>query len=111
VHGARGGRAAGRGAPARPAGGRALGVRQARAPALSGDFGRDGGGGARPGRVGAGRFGGRGGGGALAGDALSNEADRLLSPLSPIDDVRGTAAYRRDAVATLVVRALREAAA
>jgi CO/xanthine dehydrogenase FAD-binding subunit len=48
---------------------------------------------------------------ALAGDALSNEADRLLSPLSPIDDVRGTAAYRRDAVATLVVRALREAAA
>jgi CO/xanthine dehydrogenase FAD-binding subunit len=29
-----------------------------------------------------------------------------LEPLSPIDDVRGTAAYRRDAAATLIARAL-----
>ena len=48
---------------------------------------------------------------AIARDALASDADALLAPLSPIDDVRGTAAYRRDAVATLVVRALREAAA
>ncbi len=34
-----------------------------------------------------------------------------LVPLSPIDDVRGTAAYRRDAALTLVRRALREIAA
>jgi CO/xanthine dehydrogenase FAD-binding subunit len=31
---------------------------------------------------------------------------RHLDPLSPIDDVRGTAEYRRDAARTLVVRAL-----
>lgn len=34
-----------------------------------------------------------------------------LSPLSPIDDVRGTADYRREAALTLVRRALRELAA
>ena len=33
-----------------------------------------------------------------------------LAPLTPIDDLRGSAAYRRDATATLVRRALREAA-
>src|SRR5436190_1953783 len=31
-----------------------------------------------------------------------------LAPLTPIDDLRGSAAYRRDATATLVRRALRE---
>jgi CO/xanthine dehydrogenase FAD-binding subunit len=34
-----------------------------------------------------------------------------LAPLSPIDDVRGTAAYRRDGALTLARRALRELAA
>ena len=38
-------------------------------------------------------------------------ADRVdaahLAPLSPIDDVRGSAAYRRDAVVTLLRRLLR----
>jgi len=34
-----------------------------------------------------------------------------LAPLTPIDDLRGSAAYRRDATATLVRRALREIAA
>jgi CO/xanthine dehydrogenase FAD-binding subunit len=33
-----------------------------------------------------------------------------LAPLTPIDDLRGSAAYRRDATATLVRRALREVA-
>jgi CO/xanthine dehydrogenase FAD-binding subunit len=33
-----------------------------------------------------------------------------LAPLSPIDDVRGTAAYRREAALTLVQRALRDLA-
>jgi CO/xanthine dehydrogenase FAD-binding subunit len=33
-------------------------------------------------------------------------SDRHLDPLAPISDVRGTAAYRRDAAATLVARAL-----
>jgi CO/xanthine dehydrogenase FAD-binding subunit len=33
-----------------------------------------------------------------------------LSPLSPIDDVRGTAAYRSDAALTLIGRALAELA-
>jgi CO/xanthine dehydrogenase FAD-binding subunit len=33
-----------------------------------------------------------------------------LAPLAPIDDVRGTAAYRRDAAATLVARALERVA-
>jgi CO/xanthine dehydrogenase FAD-binding subunit len=34
----------------------------------------------------------------------------VLAPLSPIDDVRGTAQYRRDAVAVLVSRAIAQAA-
>jgi len=33
----------------------------------------------------------------------------VLAPLSPIDDVRGTAQYRRDAVAVLVARAIAQA--
>jgi CO/xanthine dehydrogenase FAD-binding subunit len=33
-----------------------------------------------------------------------------LAPLSPIDDVRGTAAYRQEAALTLVRRALQEVA-
>ena len=33
-----------------------------------------------------------------------------LAPLTPIDDLRGSAVYRRDATATLVRRALREVA-
>jgi CO/xanthine dehydrogenase FAD-binding subunit len=33
-----------------------------------------------------------------------------LAPLSPIDDIRGTASYRRDAALTLLQRALRELA-
>jgi len=50
---------------------------------------------------------------ALAGRRLdSTLADLVrpehLTPLSPIDDVRGTAAYRRDAALTLVRRTLRE---
>jgi CO/xanthine dehydrogenase FAD-binding subunit len=36
---------------------------------------------------------------------------RHLAPLAPIDDVRGTAAYRRDAALSLVARALEELAA
>jgi CO/xanthine dehydrogenase FAD-binding subunit len=40
--------------------------------------------------------------------ALLDPAD--LAPLAPIDDLRGSAAYRRDATATLVRRALREVA-
>ena len=48
---------------------------------------------------------------ALAGRALdASLADHVtpehLAPLAPIDDVRGTAAYRRDAAVTLVRRAL-----
>jgi len=39
---------------------------------------------------------------------LLDSAD--LAPLTPIDDLRGSAAYRRDATATLVRRALREVA-
>lgn len=38
------------------------------------------------------------------GDALPAIGAEDLAPLSPIDDVRGTAAYRRDAVATLLRR-------
>jgi CO/xanthine dehydrogenase FAD-binding subunit len=41
--------------------------------------------------------------------ALVDGAD--LAPLAPIDDLRGSAAYRRDASATLVRRALRDVAA
>jgi len=40
--------------------------------------------------------------------AMLDPAD--LAPLTPIDDLRGSAAYRRDATATLVRRALREVA-
>jgi CO/xanthine dehydrogenase FAD-binding subunit len=49
----------------------------------------------------------------LAGRPLDSELavqDRHLEPLSPVDDIRGTRAYRRDAVLTLVRRALAEAA-
>ena len=42
-------------------------------------------------------------------DALLD--DRALAPLSPIDDVRGTATYRREAVAQLLARGLAELAA
>jgi CO/xanthine dehydrogenase FAD-binding subunit len=35
----------------------------------------------------------------------------VLAPLAPIDDVRGTAAYRLDAVATLLRRAFGDLAA
>jgi CO/xanthine dehydrogenase FAD-binding subunit len=48
---------------------------------------------------------------ALAADAeraLRDAPASMLAPLAPIDDVRGTAAYRLDAVGTLVVRALEE---
>ena len=38
-------------------------------------------------------------------------ADEVFAPLAPIDDVRGTAAYRRDAARELVSRGLRELAA
>jgi CO/xanthine dehydrogenase FAD-binding subunit len=37
--------------------------------------------------------------------------DKHLAPLSPIDDVRATAAYRRDAARTLVARALEQCVA
>ena len=48
--------------------------------------------------------------GASAG-ALAERVDaRHLAPLSPIDDVRGSAAYRRDAVVTLLRRLLRSLA-
>lgn len=40
----------------------------------------------------------------------SVESDALLAPLSPIDDVRGTASYRLDAVRELIVRAVGMAA-
>jgi len=43
---------------------------------------------------------------AHAADLLAERRHEHLAPLSPIDDVRGTARYRLDAVATLVVRAL-----
>ena len=50
----------------------------------------------------------------LAGRKLSALADQVaasdLSPLTPIDDVRGTASYRGDAALTLVRRALAELA-
>ena len=51
---------------------------------------------------------------ALAGVPLASLAERVdasqLAPLSPIDDVRGSAAYRRDAVVTLLRRLLRSLA-
>ncbi len=49
---------------------------------------------------------------ALRGQTLSPSLVRAehLAPLKPIDDVRGSAAYRRDAALTLVRRALKELA-
>jgi CO/xanthine dehydrogenase FAD-binding subunit len=51
---------------------------------------------------------------ALVGALLDRLEDRVepahLAPLSPIDDVRGSAAYRRDAVVTLLRRLLRSLA-
>ena len=51
---------------------------------------------------------------ALVGTSVTALAERVdaahLAPLSPIDDVRGSAAYRRDAVATLLRRLLRSLA-
>lgn len=46
-----------------------------------------------------------------AAGALERAAETLLAPLSPIDDVRGSAGYRLDAVATLIPRALQDLAA
>jgi CO/xanthine dehydrogenase FAD-binding subunit len=52
---------------------------------------------------------------ALVGVAVAKMSEavelRYLDPLSPIDDLRGTAEYRRDAARTLVVRALQACAA
>jgi CO/xanthine dehydrogenase FAD-binding subunit len=49
--------------------------------------------------------------GARLSPALADVVEQAhLSPLRPIDDVRGTAEYRRDAALTLVRRALRELA-
>jgi CO/xanthine dehydrogenase FAD-binding subunit len=52
---------------------------------------------------------------ALVGAAVAKMSEavelRYLDPLSPIDDLRGTAEYRRDAARTLVVRALQACAA
>jgi len=51
---------------------------------------------------------------ALQGQTLASAAKAVtaahLAPLAPIDDVRGTADYRRDAALTLVRRALKELA-
>lgn len=51
---------------------------------------------------------------ALQGQMLSSAAEAVtaahLAPLAPIDDVRGTADYRRDAALTLVRRALKDLA-
>lgn len=47
----------------------------------------------------------------LAQRAAALADDAALAPLAPIDDVRGTRAYRLDAVRTLIVRALTELAA
>lgn len=47
---------------------------------------------------------------ALAGAALEADAATLLAPIAPIDDIRGTAAYRLDAVPTLLRRALADLA-
>jgi len=47
----------------------------------------------------------------IAAQALERSADTLLAPLTPIDDVRGSAGYRLDAVSTLIPRALQDLAA
>jgi len=47
---------------------------------------------------------------AVAAEALAERPAQCLAQLAPIDDLRGTAAYRLDAVGTLVVRALRDLA-
>jgi CO/xanthine dehydrogenase FAD-binding subunit len=44
----------------------------------------------------------------LRSDLADLVSDRHLAPLDPIDDVRGTAAYRRDAALTLLRRTLAE---
>jgi CO/xanthine dehydrogenase FAD-binding subunit len=44
----------------------------------------------------------------LRSDLADLVSDRHLAPLKPIDDVRGTAAYRRDAALTLLRRTLAE---
>ena len=49
--------------------------------------------------------------GAKAADAATIEQSRHMAPLAPIDDVRGSAAYRVDAAAELVRRAISAAAA
>jgi CO/xanthine dehydrogenase FAD-binding subunit len=40
----------------------------------------------------------------LAGDFIRDSRSGIRAALSPIDDVRGTAGYRRDAAAEIVVR-------
>jgi CO/xanthine dehydrogenase FAD-binding subunit len=49
--------------------------------------------------------------GAAASALASGDAAALLAPLSPIDDVRGTAGYRREAVRELIGRAIAMACA
>jgi CO/xanthine dehydrogenase FAD-binding subunit len=49
--------------------------------------------------------------GAAASALASGDAAGLLAPLSPIDDVRGTAGYRREAVRELIGRAIAMACA
>lgn len=49
--------------------------------------------------------------GAAASALASGESAALLAPLSPIDDVRGTAGYRREAVRELIGRAIAMACA
>jgi len=46
----------------------------------------------------------------LAGEASSLLDDEALAPLAPLDDVRGSAAYRREAAAQLIARGLAELA-
>ncbi len=50
--------------------------------------------------------------GRTTGELVAGVADLIdadaLAPLAPLDDVRGTAAYRREAAARLIVRGLAE---